>query len=112
VRTNGLPWGSDLWDNPLVDRGEFSSRQKKWAHAIFPRVGIWGHSVSWLRFLRLFVLKITYSGGLGAVIADAFVVEGCNIAINYASREDPAVELQDKLIKEFGVRSCVIKGMS
>ena len=56
-----------------------------------------------MRFLRLFVLKVTYSGGLGAVTANAFAAEGCNIAINYASCEDPAVELRDKLIKEFGV---------
>ena len=72
-----------------------------------------------MRFLCLFVLKVTYSGpaslcqsGLGAVIANAFAVKGYNIAINYVSREDPAVELQDKLIKEFGVQSCVIKVMN
>ena len=49
---------------------------------------------------------------LGAVIANAFAVKGYNIAINYVSREDPAVELQDKLIKEFGVQSCIIKVMN
>ena len=82
-------------------------------------IRIRGYSVSRLRFLRLFVPKVTYSGpdslcqsGLGAVIANAFATEGCNIAINYASREDPAVKLQDKLITDFGVQSCVIKGVS
>ena len=49
---------------------------------------------------------------MGVVIANAFAVKGYNIAINYVSREDPAVELQDKLIKEFGVQSCVIKVMN
>ena len=43
---------------------------------------------------------------------DFLVAEGCNIAIDYASREDPAVELQDKLIKEFRLQPYVMKGMS
>ena len=76
------------------------------------------------RNLRLFCFLVAFSSlvrsgpdslcqsGLGAVIANAFAAEGCNIAINYASREGPAVELQGKLIKEFEVQSCVIKGVS
>ena len=47
---------------------------------------------------------------MGAVVTNVFAAKGCNIVINYASREDPAVELQDKLVKEFRVQSCVIKG--
>ena len=40
--------------------------------------------------------NVLIKSGLGAVIANAFAAEGCNIAINYASCEDPAVELQDR----------------
>ncbi|OCK81467.1 NAD(P)-binding protein [Lepidopterella palustris CBS 459.81] len=50
------------------------------------------------------------SRGLGAVIASAFAAEGCNIAINYANNKKPAAELQEKLINEYAVRACVIKG--
>ncbi|OCL07250.1 NAD(P)-binding protein [Glonium stellatum] len=49
------------------------------------------------------------SRGLGAVIAEAFAAEGCNVAINYANRPEPAIELKDKLIKNFGVQSFTIK---
>jgi len=52
------------------------------------------------------------SRGLGALLAEKFAKEGCNIAINYASREEPARELAKKIEKECGIKTCVLQGVS
>lgn len=49
--------------------------------------------------------------GLGAAIAEKFAAEGSNVAINFANREEPAVQLAEKLKKEYGVNITVIQGV-
>jgi NAD(P)-dependent dehydrogenase (short-subunit alcohol dehydrogenase family) len=52
-----------------------------------------------------------FQRGLGAVIAEKFAAEGCNISINWVSREAPAVELAEKLQKDFGVKTFTVQGV-
>ncbi|KIW05254.1 uncharacterized protein PV09_03787 [Verruconis gallopava] len=56
------------------------------------------------------VLVTAGSRGLGALICEKFAAKGCNIAINYYSRPKPAQELSEKIKKEYGVKTIVIKG--
>jgi len=49
--------------------------------------------------------------GLGAAVAERLAAEGCNVAINYANREQPALDLAEKLKKEYNVKTIVIKGV-
>ncbi|KAF2085897.1 NAD(P)-binding protein [Saccharata proteae CBS 121410] len=49
------------------------------------------------------------SRGLGAVIAEKFAEQGCNVAINYASSESAAQELAARIGEKHGVRTCIIK---
>jgi NAD(P)-dependent dehydrogenase (short-subunit alcohol dehydrogenase family) len=53
----------------------------------------------------------TYNSGLGAVIARRFAAEGSNVAINYASSEDPAQKLAEELRSEFKVKAEVYKAV-
>ncbi|KAJ9642512.1 hypothetical protein H2201_007909 [Coniosporium apollinis] len=50
------------------------------------------------------------SRGLGAVIAQKFAAEGCNIAINFASRAELANELATQLKTTYNVMTVVIQG--
>jgi NAD(P)-dependent dehydrogenase (short-subunit alcohol dehydrogenase family) len=44
------------------------------------------------------------------VVCEKFAAKGCNIAINYFSRPEPAQELSEKIRKEYGVKTAVIQG--
>jgi NAD(P)-dependent dehydrogenase (short-subunit alcohol dehydrogenase family) len=52
------------------------------------------------------------SRGLGAVVAEKFAAAGANVAVNYVSREAPALELAARLEREYGVRTTAIQGVS
>lgn len=56
------------------------------------------------------VLVTAGSRGLGALVAEKFAREGAHVAINYVEREAPARELADRLARECGVRTAVIRG--
>jgi NAD(P)-dependent dehydrogenase (short-subunit alcohol dehydrogenase family) len=45
------------------------------------------------------------------VICEKFATEGCNVAINYANRQEAADELAKKLSK-YGTKTIVLKGVS
>jgi NAD(P)-dependent dehydrogenase (short-subunit alcohol dehydrogenase family) len=44
------------------------------------------------------------------VVCEKFAAKGCNIAINYFSRPEPAQELSEKIRKEYDVKTAVIQG--
>jgi len=48
---------------------------------------------------------------LGAVVAQKFAAEGCNIAINYVGNHDRAKQTAQKLEKEYGTKMVVIQGV-
>lgn len=50
------------------------------------------------------------SAGLGAVIVEKLAQEGCNVAINYSSSKDRAVELANKVSKEHGIKAIYLQG--
>lgn len=54
---------------------------------------------------------LTGNRGLGAAIAEKFAAEGSNVAINFANREQPAVELAERLKTEYGIKTTVIQGV-
>jgi NAD(P)-dependent dehydrogenase (short-subunit alcohol dehydrogenase family) len=54
---------------------------------------------------------LTGNRGLGAAIVEKFAAEGSNVAINFANREQPAVELAERLKKEYGIKTTVIQGV-
>lgn len=49
--------------------------------------------------------------GLGAMIAEGFAKEGCNVAVNYQSSEDKAHEVA-KAVEACGQRAVVVQGVS
>lgn len=49
--------------------------------------------------------------GLGAEIARKFAAEGCNIAINYATKEEAATELANSIGDAYGVQTVVVKAV-
>jgi hypothetical protein len=51
------------------------------------------------------------SRGLGAVVAEKFAAEGSNVAINFANQEEPAVKLAERLKKDYGVKTTVIRAV-
>ncbi len=53
-----------------------------------------------------------YHRGLGAVVARKFAAEGCNVAINYVSRETAAKDVAEALRREFRIKTIVIQGVS
>ncbi|KAH8699140.1 short chain dehydrogenase/reductase [Talaromyces proteolyticus] len=50
------------------------------------------------------------SRGLGALVAERFAAEGCNVAINYLSSKLVAEELAEKLRKKYNITACSIQG--
>jgi NAD(P)-dependent dehydrogenase (short-subunit alcohol dehydrogenase family) len=48
---------------------------------------------------------------LGAAVAEKFAAEGSNVAINFANQEEPAVKLAEKLKKDYGVKTTIIRGV-
>jgi NAD(P)-dependent dehydrogenase (short-subunit alcohol dehydrogenase family) len=52
------------------------------------------------------------SRGLGALVAQKYAVQGCNVAINYLSSKDVAEELASSLQTQYGVKAIIIQGVS
>ncbi|PKX95686.1 SDR family NAD(P)-dependent oxidoreductase [Aspergillus novofumigatus IBT 16806] len=50
------------------------------------------------------------SRGLGALVAQKYAAEGCNVAINYLSSKDVAEELASSLQTQYGVKAITIQG--
>ncbi|KAK1138755.1 hypothetical protein N8T08_002020 [Aspergillus melleus] len=50
------------------------------------------------------------SRGLGAVVAQKFAAEGCNVAINYVSSKDAAEKLASDLQSQYNVKAITIQG--
>ena len=51
------------------------------------------------------------SRGLGALIAEKFAAEGCNVAVNYNASKDRAEHIAIKIAEEYRVKSLVIRGV-
>ncbi len=49
--------------------------------------------------------------GLGALVAEKFAAEGCNVAVNYNASKDRAEQVVEKIEKEYKVKSFVIHGV-
>ena len=49
--------------------------------------------------------------GLGALVAEKFAIEGCNVAVNYNASKDRADQVVAKLEKECNVKSLAIRGV-
>ncbi|KAL8943082.1 MAG: hypothetical protein Q9216_001282 [Gyalolechia sp. 2 TL-2023] len=56
------------------------------------------------------VLITGASRGLGALLAEKFASEGCNVAINYNASEDRAKEVADKIQKSYNCKAVTVKG--
>lgn len=50
------------------------------------------------------------SRGLGALVAQKYAAEGCNVAINYLSSKDVAEELASSLRTQYGVNAVTVQG--
>ena len=50
--------------------------------------------------------------GLGALLAEKFAAEGCNVAINYNASQDRAKDIAAKIEKNHQVKTVVIQGVS
>ena len=59
--------------------------------------------------MRKIVLITGGAGGIGSAIALNLAKQDYDIVINYFSSENKALELQEKIIKEYGVRCLAIK---
>ena len=59
--------------------------------------------------MRKIVLITGGAGGIGSAIALNLAKQDYDIVINYFSSENKALELQEKIIKEYGVRCLTIK---
>ncbi|KAL9634487.1 MAG: hypothetical protein Q9164_004060 [Protoblastenia rupestris] len=55
------------------------------------------------------VLVTGGSRGLGALIAEKFAEEGCNVAINYNASKDSAEKVAERVGKQHGVKTAVIQ---
>ena len=49
--------------------------------------------------------------GLGALIAEKFAAEGCNVAINYVANSERAKETAEKIEKAYQSETTVIQGV-
>ncbi|KAA8644828.1 hypothetical protein EYZ11_007919 [Aspergillus tanneri] len=56
------------------------------------------------------VLVTAGSRGLGALVAQKFAAEGCNVAINYISSKDVAEKLASELQTQYKVKAITIQG--
>ncbi|CEO60120.1 hypothetical protein PMG11_04760 [Penicillium brasilianum] len=56
------------------------------------------------------VLIVGGSRGLGAVVAEKFAVEGCNLAINYLFSQEQADNLASELAKKYSIKAVTIQG--
>lgn len=49
--------------------------------------------------------------GLGALICNRFAAEGCNIAVNYVSNSEAALEIAHVLKRHHGIQTCAVQGV-
>lgn len=56
------------------------------------------------------VLVTGGSRGLGALVAEKFAAEGCNIAINYVSNSERAEQTAKKIEKEYKAKTIIVQG--
>lgn len=49
--------------------------------------------------------------GLGALIAEKFAAEGCNVAINYVSNLERAKQTAENIEKEYSAKTIMIQGV-
>lgn len=49
--------------------------------------------------------------GLGALICEKFAAEGCSVAVNYHASKDRAVQLAEKIEKEYKTKAIVVGGV-
>ena len=55
--------------------------------------------------------RLTLNRGLGAVVAEKFAAEGCNLAINYLFSQEKAEELATELAKKHSITAVTIQGV-
>lgn len=51
------------------------------------------------------------SRGLGALIAEKFAAEGCNVAIKYVSNLERAKETAEKIEREYQAKTVIVQGV-
>lgn len=49
--------------------------------------------------------------GLGALVAEKFAAEGCNLAINYIASQNRAEQVAEKIEREYKTKSILIQGV-
>lgn len=49
--------------------------------------------------------------GLGAVIAEKFAAEHCNLAINYNASQEKAKQVAEKIEREYKIKPILIQGV-
>ena len=50
--------------------------------------------------------------GLGALLAEKFAAEGCNVAINYNASQDRALAVAKKVEESYNVKTVLIQGVN
>lgn len=55
--------------------------------------------------------ELVQCSGLGALVSTTFAEQGCNVAINYFNRDEPAQKVQQECEKH-GVKAVLVKAVS
>ena len=54
---------------------------------------------------------LKHSRGLGALIAEKFAAENCNLAINYNASQDRAEQVAEKIERVYKTKPILIQGV-